>query len=131
MRLLESVRKIDSSRSAPPDLSGSGASAEGRRGTGAVFSADASCPKPSRIVIQAPLRLDQTEGIVDILQSGCSVLLNLQGGSAETARRLLDFIAGFAYHNENKVWKIARNTFLIVPFDAEVQAVDFPKYIVA
>ena len=127
MRLLESVRKIVSSRSAPPER---GETAVGYRSS-AAFPAAASRSKPSRIVIQAPLRLDQTEGIVDILQSGCSVLLNLQGGSAETARRLLDFIAGFAYHNENKVWKIARNTFLIVPYDAELQAVDFPKYIVA
>ena len=89
----------------------------------------AAGPGAFRIVIQSPRQLDETEGILYDLQSGYSVLLNLQSGNYETARRLLDFVAGFAYHNENKVWKIARNTFLIVPYDAEVRAIGFPKYV--
>ena len=73
-----------------------------------------------KIVIQSPVRLDQTEKIVDLLQSGCSVLLNLQKSSYEVSRRLLDFVAGVAYYNENQVWKIASNTFFMLPFDAEI-----------
>lgn len=129
MSLLESVRKIVLLHSSPDPLSEGGGASEPEAGSGSPGTASRS--GHSRIVVRAPLRLDQTEGIVDILQSGCSVLLNLQSGSAETSRRLLDFIAGVAYHNENKVWKIARNTFLIVPYDTEVRAVDFPEYIVA
>ena len=126
MRLLESVRKIVSSHLNPEELP------EGREAVGAdrgpARPGDASRRGPSKIVLQAPQRLEQTEEIVDLLQSGSSVVLNLQGGSYETARRLLDFVAGVAYHNANKVWKVARNTFLIVPYDAEVQAAGFPKY---
>lgn len=128
MRLLESVRKIVSSHLNPEELP------EGRETVGpegeprSARSGAASGWGPSKIVLQAPQRLEQTEEVVDLLQSGSSVVLNLQGGNYEISRRLLDFVAGVAYHNENKVWKVARNTFLIVPYDAEVQAMDFSQY---
>ena len=121
MRLFESVQKIVSPHPAPSDVP---EAAERIPRTAARAASGAS-----KIVIQSPRRLDETAGILDDLQSGCSVRLNLQSGNYETARRLLDFVAGFAYHNENKVWKIARNTFLIVPYDAEVQAIGFPQYV--
>lgn len=57
----------------------------------------------SRIVICAPDQFEQTENIVDLLQSGSSVLLNLETSRRDIARRLLDFIAGVAYHNDNQV----------------------------
>lgn len=76
-----------------------------------------SAPK---IVLCAPLRLDQTENVVALLQSGCSVLLNLEQDSYEVARRLLDFVAGVAYHNENQIQRVAPRAFLITPCDAEV-----------
>ena len=80
----------------------------------------------SRIVIQAPRGLDQTEDVVDILQSGSSVVLNLERDSYDVARRLLDFVAGVAYHNENQIRRAAPNTFLIVPFDAEILTIQDP-----
>ena len=73
----------------------------------------------SRIVIQAPRG-------VDILQSGSSVVLNLERDSYDVARRLLDFVAGVAYHNENQIRRVAPNTFLIVPFDAEILTIQDP-----
>ena len=121
MRLFGTVQKIVSPHPAPSDVPDA-AERVPRTAAGAA-------PGAFRIVIQSPRQLDETEGILDDLQSGCSVLLNLQSGNYETARRLLDFVAGSAYHNENKVWKIARNTFLIVPYDAEVRAIGFPKYV--
>ena len=121
MRLFGTVQKIVSPHPAPSDVP-EAAERVPRMAAGAA-------PGAFRIVIQSPRQLDETAGILDDLQNGCSVLLNLQSGNHETARRLLDFVAGFAYHNENKVWKIARNTFLIVPYDAEVRAIGFPKYV--
>ena len=76
----------------------------------------------TKIVICSPDRLDQTEHIVDLLQSGCAVLLNLESGSRDVARRLLDFIAGVAYRNENQIRKVARSAYLILPYDAVVEA---------
>ena len=111
MRLFGTVQKIVSPHPAPSDVPDA-AERVPRTAAGAAAGA-------FRIVIQSPRQLDETEGILDDLQSG----------NYETARRLLDFVAGFAYHNENKVWKIARNTFLIVPYDAEVRAIGFPKYV--
>lgn len=76
----------------------------------------------SRIVICAPDRLEQTEEIVEQLQSGRSVLLNLETSHRDIARRLLDFIAGVAYHNDNQVRRVAPSAYLILPYDAEVEA---------
>ena len=76
----------------------------------------------SRIVICAPNQLEQTESIVDLLQSGNSVLLNLETSRRDIARRLLDFIAGVAYHNDNQVRRVAPSAYLILPYDAEVMA---------
>lgn len=76
----------------------------------------------SLIVICAPNQLEQTESIVDLLQSGSSVLLNLETSRRDIARRLLDFIAGVAYHNDNQVRRVAPSAYLILPYDAEVMA---------
>ena len=77
----------------------------------------------SRIVICSPDQLEQTEYVVDLLQSGCSVLLSLQTDKRDVARRLLDFIAGVAYYNENQIQWVAPSTFLILPYDAEVETI--------
>lgn len=77
-------------------------------------------PSSTKIVLCTPLRLDQTEDVVDLLQSGCSVLLNLERDSYDVARRLLDFVAGVAYHNENQIQRVAPKAFLITPYDAEI-----------
>ena len=76
----------------------------------------------SRIVICAPEQLNQTENIVDLLQSGSSILLNLETGRRDIARRLLDFVAGVAYHNENQIQRVAPSVYLILPYDAEVES---------
>lgn len=76
----------------------------------------------SLIVICAPNQLEQTESIVDLLHSGSSVLLNLETSRRDIARRLLDFIAGVAYHNDNQVRRVAPSAYLILPYDAEVMA---------
>lgn len=75
-----------------------------------------------RIVICAPDQLEQTENIVDLLQSGSSVLLNLETSRRDIAGQLLDFIAGVAYHNDNQVRRVAPSAYLILPHDAEVMA---------
>ena len=131
MRLLNSVQKIVSLHLIPDKLTKSAETAGNNCEAKTALARTASRSGCSKIVIQVPLCLEQAERIADILQSGCAVLLNLQDNNSETARRLLDFIARVAYHNESKVWKIAHNTFLIAPYDAEIAAVDFPKYIVA
>ena len=67
-----------------------------------MYSVASSDNMRPRIVICAPDRLEQTEEIVDQLQNGSSVLLNLETSHRDIARRLLDFIAGVAYHNDNQ-----------------------------
>lgn len=81
-------------------------------------------PSSSKIVLCSPLELDQTEDVVDLLQSGCAVLLNLERDRYDVARRLLDFVAGVAYHNENQIQRVAPRAFLIAPYDAEIEEVN-------
>lgn len=87
-----------------------------------MYSVASSDNMRPRIVICAPDRLEQTEEIVDQLQNGSSVLLNLETSRRDIARRLLDFIAGVAYHNDNQVRRVAPSAYLILPYDAEVEA---------
>ena len=78
-------------------------------------------PSPaSIIVICVPNQLRQAAKIVDLLQSGCSVLLNLENVDDTISNRLLDFIAGVAYHNENQIRQVAPSAYLILPFDADI-----------
>lgn len=74
----------------------------------------------SKIVICVPNQLRQAAKIVDLLQSGCSVLLNLENVDDTISNRLLDFIAGVAYHNENQIRQVAPSAYLILPFDADI-----------
>lgn len=90
-----------------------------RQNTSTIPSSDRK-PSSTKIVLCSPIRLDQTEDVVDLLQSGCSVLLNLERDSYDVARRLLDFVAGVAYHNENQIQRVAPKAFLITPYDAEI-----------
>ena len=76
----------------------------------------------SRIVICAPDQLEQAENIVDLLQSGSSVLLNLETRRGDIARGLVDFFAGVASQNDNQVRRVAPSVYLILPYDAEVMA---------
>lgn len=79
----------------------------------------------SKIVLCTPDQLEQMEGIVDLLQRGCAVLLNLETDRRDVAQRLLYFIAGVAYHNENQIFRVAASAYLILPYDAEVQTTSY------
>jgi cell division inhibitor SepF len=57
----------------------------------------------------------------DHLKDKRTVVLNLEQTNREIARRLLDFLSGVAYANEGKIKKVANSTYIITPYNVDIQ----------
>lgn len=70
--------------------------------------------------IVKPRDFDASKEIGDILMSGHPVIINLEGFDTQEAQRVVDFVSGcvFAIHGSMKT--IARNIFLFVPDNVEI-----------
>ena len=73
------------------------------------------------VVLVQPERYEQAADIADHLKDKRTVVLNLEQTNREIARRLLDFLSGVAYANEGKSTKIANSTYIITPYNVEIQ----------
>ena len=62
-----------------------------------------------------PKVLKEATDIADSLQSGQTVVLNLDEMSDEMARRMIDYIAGVIYAIRGKIERPADRTFLLTP----------------
>ena len=49
------------------------------------------------------------------------MVLNLEETDENVGRRLLDFLSGVAYAQEGEIKKVARNTFLVTPFNVHFE----------
>ena len=54
----------------------------------------------------------------------CTVVLNLETTSKETARRIVDFLNGVAYSIDGQIKPVANNTFVITPKTVSVTGED-------
>ena len=63
--------------------------------------------------------------IADILLGGKTVRLNLEETNKETARRLIDFLAGVAYAIRGQLERTADMKFIIIPGSGELNNIDF------
>ena len=68
-----------------------------------------------KLTIQTPTLDGQAREIAGIMLQGDMVLLNLQRCPGETARRILDFLAGVAYASGYGIERVAQSTYLITP----------------
>ncbi len=73
-----------------------------------------------KVVIVRPEVYDEVAGIADQLVQGKTVVLNLETCNKDVSRRVVDFVAGAAYALARKPKKIASNTFIILPENADV-----------
>mgnify|MGYP004678691937 CR=1 FL=1 len=73
------------------------------------------------VVLVKPERYEQAADIADHLKDKRTVVLNLEQTNREVARRLLDFLSGVAYANEGKTTKVANSTYIITPYNVEIQ----------
>ena len=53
-----------------------------------------------------------------------TVVLNLENAEKETANRMLDFLSGVTYAIEGKIKRVAKDTYLITPYNVEIVGED-------
>lgn len=74
-----------------------------------------------QVVLVKPERFENASEIADHLRYKRTVVLNLESTNKEIARRLLDFLSGVAYANEGQIKKVALSTFIITPYNVDIQ----------
>ena len=73
------------------------------------------------------VRAEQFNGVSDIadhLKNKMTVVLNLENAEKETANRMLDFLSGVTYAIEGKIKRVAKDTYLITPYNVEIVGED-------
>ncbi|MGN1074376.1 MAG: cell division protein SepF [Eubacteriales bacterium] len=73
------------------------------------------------VVLVKPERYAQAAEIADHLKEKRTIVLNLEETNRDVARRLLDFLSGAAYANGGKTTKVANSTYIITPYNVEIQ----------
>ena len=74
-----------------------------------------------QVVLVKPDRFDLVSDIADHLRDKQAVVLNLESTNKDVARRLVDFLSGCAYALDGKIKKIAISTYLVAPYNVEIQ----------
>lgn len=74
-----------------------------------------------QVVLVKPERFENASEIADHLKYKRTVVLNLESTNKDIARRLLDFLSGVAYANEGQIKKVALSTFIITPYNVDIQ----------
>lgn len=74
-----------------------------------------------QVVLVKPERFENASEIADHLGNKHTVVLNLESAGKEVAGRLLDFLSGVAYANGGQIKKVAISTFIITPFNVDIQ----------
>lgn len=92
-----------------------------RRPAPAQNQAQTSAPRAAsmsnalELKICKPQSFAEVGGIADHLLNRCTVVLNLETTSKETARRIVDFLNGVAYSIDGQIKPVANNTFVLTP----------------
>ena len=108
-----SVRPIPST-----ELSGSEAQASQSRAN-FVRPLPSTASKPS---VVTPTSFDDAKDVGDCFRGGQPVIVNLQHGSREVARRLIDFSSGLCYGLDGRMERVADHVYLLTPSNVEVSA---------
>ena len=73
------------------------------------------------VVLVKPEKYENAAEVADHLKDKRTVVLNLEQTNRDIARRLLDFLSGVAYANEGKIKKVANSTYIITPYNVDIQ----------
>ena len=74
-----------------------------------------------KVVLVKPERFENASEIADQLKDKRTVVLNLESTNKDVARRLIDFLSGVAYAGEGKIKKVAANTYIITPYNVDIE----------
>ncbi len=73
------------------------------------------------------VKAEQFNSVVDIadhLKNKMTVVLNLENTEKEVATRMLDFLSGVAFAIEGKIKRVAKDIYLITPYNVEIVGED-------
>lgn len=77
-----------------------------------------------QIVLARPTDFSEVKSIGDDLNNQKTVLLNLEQVKADDAKRIMDFLSGVAYANNDTIKMTAQKTFVIMPKSVGFSGVD-------
>ena len=76
----------------------------------------------AELIIVKPENCQSVNQIAEHLLNGKTVVLNLEETSKETARRLIDYLAGVAYAINGQLQKVSDRNFVIAPSNTAVSS---------
>ena len=112
---------VGSVRPVPPSESSDVEATAEQPRTGFVRPIPSTSSKPS---VVTPTAFDDAKDVGDCLRGGQAVIVNLQHGSREVARRLIDFSSGLCYGLDGRMERVADHVYLLTPTNVEVSAED-------
>lgn len=95
-------------------------SAPASRTSASAFPKSSSSAGALELKICKPQSFSEVGTIADHLINRCTVVLNLETTTKETARRIVDFLNGVAYSIDGQIKPVANNTFVITPRSVSV-----------
>lgn len=73
------------------------------------------------VVISRPNQVHDCRQIADNLLDKCTVVLNLENTNKDVAREIVNFISGVSYALEGNIKRIAKNTYIITPYNVDIE----------
>ena len=67
------------------------------------------------VYVARPNSVNDARDVTDVILSGSTVVLNLEGLDVDIAQRILDFISGSSYAVQGNVMKISHYIFVVTP----------------
>ena len=77
-----------------------------------------------QVVLRKPERFSECKMIADELLTKKTIVLNLEETEREEAGKLVNFLSGAAYTLGGNLKRIAKNTFIITPYEVDVMGAD-------
>ncbi len=74
-----------------------------------------------QVILVSPEYYEASSEIADHLKDRRTVVLNLESATKENARRILDLLSGVAYAMNGQIKRIAKNTYIITPYNVDLQ----------
>ena len=80
-----------------------------------------------RMQVMRPKEFKEATKVADCLKSGQAVVLNLEDVPNDSARRMIDYLAGVLYAVDGKIERPAHRTFLLTPKGVSVASEDMAQ----
>ena len=80
-----------------------------------------------RVHVTSPSAFNDVEEVGERFRDGTPVLMNLQGASEGTAKRVLDFASGLIFGLDGTIERTGDRIFLLTPVDVDIAATEMDR----